>query len=460
MTKYTLRIRCRPSHLEPLVAASPGSRTLTVTSYIPLAVLVVGATAARPIADDYGIEAKLTSHGAFGAVSWWVAHWSAYYSNYGVLTVAAAVTRASGQDIYFESVMALAMLAGLLMAVRSSLRWCRASGTTTVLVSTGLLGSFATIAEPGQPVLYSAVYWASAWVSHLVPVFLAPMYVRLSLRPGPRQRWGIAGLCALGLFVGGFGVVETCILIILVASAAWAAYRMGFPLDRWRVGAATGSLVAAFLLIELLPGTAVRQAYFSTHQLGLAGVHGTRAFMERWWRYGRLDLKTVLLSPAPILGLATGWLLQHQRASPFRDEAAMIRVLAKPAVAVFVTAWALTALGDAGSYFAVWHLLPLWAILYATFGLCGWRLAIGKHGHPSIRIAVSGLIIGCSAVLATTAATTAWRRRPLFDQDVALVRASRLSERPAEWTATSVGPIGDWPSAIPEWLDVPSSSVR
>src|SRR6476646_5247905 len=68
-------------------------------AFVTVGIAAMGALAVRPIADDLVINAKVAHlHGPLPAFGSWMTSWTGYYSEYGLLTALAAITRAFGID--------------------------------------------------------------------------------------------------------------------------------------------------------------------------------------------------------------------------------------------------------------------------------------------------------------------------------------------------------------------------
>lgn len=439
---------------------------------IPLLAFITGALAARPLGDDYGLEAALSAHGAAGAFGWYMTHWSAYFSTYGMLTAVAATLRAVHADRYLETVMAVALIGLLWSAARQVVGWVLPDrADVPVLVAVSVLGSFVSFASDHDPSLYSAAFWAPAWVSHLAPMFLAPFIFGLMLRRGPRRRRDVVALFVSSGFAGGFGIVETVILVAVAIAAAVVARRLGAPADVKKVCAVVGGLVVAAAVVWLLPGTGQRQAFYLAHHMGTADVHGPGAVLARLWALSKADAWAVIASPAPVLGFALGWIVRRQRGGHAGDgESRAVPAVAAAGVGVTMAACVATAIGDVGSYRAGWHLYPLWISLYGTCGVAGWAAAMSRAVHCSARRAVVVTVVclgWCTLALGGVAAT-AWSRRGTFDRNLASAAHARNPSAPIVWTSVDVGPMlrppigddADWRTDISRWLGVPVSSLH
>jgi hypothetical protein len=69
-----------------LTPAPRRSRALNAAVCVPILIAIVGALAARPIADDYSIEGQLVASGGMTqAFRYWMNSWTSLYSTFAVL---------------------------------------------------------------------------------------------------------------------------------------------------------------------------------------------------------------------------------------------------------------------------------------------------------------------------------------------------------------------------------------
>ncbi len=387
----------------------------------PIAIAAIGAVCARPIADDYSLMAKVVRWGFAGTFSYYMEHWTAPYSASAFLTGGLALL---GKN--FIPVASCGLLILILVVAGVVWRtWTSGASSVPTLVaalalSTGMVGSFLSIHWPSSPVLFSALLWSTAWISHVVPILLAPLGLLLAVKG--RGLLGVALSLMAGLVIAGFGFAETVTVVSMVVMTGWALQRHG---GRGRLREALGSLagltaglVAGEAIIYEMPGTAVRNHVFSTEGIGILQAHGH--VVNYFASVAFDDFKAGVLSPAIPLGLILGFVLGAL--SP-RDRFRTYTALIWCAV-VTVVAWLAITVGDVYSYQAWWHLDALWIMLYVTAGAAGWWLA---DIRPSLVGVGAVLAVGCVAwtcVLTTAMTTAAWDRRSIVDGDFA--RASQI----------------------------------
>jgi hypothetical protein len=460
------------------------TRVAVVFATAIVGVAAVGAVAVRPIADDFVVNAKLTqAHGALPAFGSWMTSWTAYYSEYGILTGLAGLTRALGIDRYTFAIASVAFLVLLVASIRACVNASRRLGFTswgwpeTALLAAGLFGAFAgPLKESLHTNLYEAIYWASAWMSHLVPVVACPLVIIAVLRIR-NLRMRTASAFFGGLFIAGFGFAETVIVTAIVGACAWVAYRLRnrhalASNSRTLVGAGLG-LLAGSILVARLPGTIARTRYFGSIHLGLSAHPGLANLTRAAAHIGWLDAKAVVLSPAPVLGIFIGLALCLAPLSRTRAELTdALPVLVPTAWVVVLASWAAVTFGDLSATLASWHLLPLVTVLYAACVLTGY--ALGTRSEA--RYLPVGVCVCLVAALAwTTAQTTSAAnvvlvRSRVFDQNVRAAHTA-LGEhppRPVVWRSMSIGSMTDAAKsgpnafagvAVAQWLDIPPDDL-
>jgi len=382
----------------------------------PLAIAAIGAVSARPISDDYSLMRKVATEGLAGAFSDYMHNWTPLYSMIGVL---AGGTAWLGKN--FFPVASCGLL--ILIVVVGGVVWrtwsLGASWVPTpvaaLVLSTGMVGSFYSIHYPAAPILFSALFWATAWVPHVVPMLLAPLTLLLALRV--RGRLGVAVSIMAGLATAGFGFAETATVVSMVVMTGWALWRHGgrrrlrgalAPLTGLGAGLIVGAVIA-----YALPGTAARNHVFATLGLGLSQAHGHVFSDLGSIAFG--DFEAAVLSPAIPLGVILGVVLGAlSPRDPFRTRTALIWC-----AVVTVVAWLAVSLGDLFSYQVWWHVYPLWMMLYLTAGAVGWRLA---EIRPSLAGIAATMAAGClvwTCLLTTAVTTAALERRTVVDRDFA-----------------------------------------
>ena len=429
---------------------------------LPLVCALVGAVCARPIADDYVVQGYLqVTHTGVAAFRAWMENWTAYYSTYGLMTAAAVAGRHVGIAVQYagQSVLLLVLLVGAAsLGCRSWWRHVRPQLSLTLvtaLVIAGLLGSFDDFGMSGSPALFGALYWAPAWMSHLVPILLLPLALAAAVRC--RRRRAAAGYLVVGLILGGFGFSESGIVVAASGATGWAIWRF-YGSARVRgiapalIGLAAGA-TAGTLIVWRLPGTADR-----AHRLG-QGIHLTPVgpLVETILRRGGQDFFSMLASPAPLLGLVIGFSLQRLGTrgggGVSRETASYLEVVTKALGATTVAAWLCVTVGDAASYFAYYHMYPLWVLCYVFFLLLGWQLGARQVAPMrSLAVGLVGASIVWSSLLTGFATSAVWARRPVFDRDLAAARSASHTRQTVVWRSVSIGDIRDAQRVFNPWV--------
>ena len=242
--------------------------------------------------------------------------WTGYYSGYGLLTGLAGLTRALGIDRFTFAIASVAFLALLVASARVCVGASKRLGITdwgwpeAIVLTAGLLGSFVgPLKDSLHTNLYEAIYWASAWVSHLLPVVGCPLLIIAVVRI--RNRYVKASIAFLGgVFIAGFGLAETVVVTATICAFAWVAYRLrgrhALSKHRPALTAAGLGLVAGTLLVALMPGTIARAHYLESFHLGLSAHRGLANLTRATAHIALSDAKAIVLSPAPVLGLFIG----------------------------------------------------------------------------------------------------------------------------------------------------------
>ena len=342
---------------------------------LTVAIAAMGALVVRPIADDLVVNAKVANlHGSLPAFGSWMTSWTGYYSEYGILTALAGLTRALGIDRFTFAIASVAFLALIVASVRGCVVASRRLGVTcwgwpeALVLTAGLLGSFAgPLQESLHTNLYEAIYWASAWVSHLVPVVGCPLLIIAVLRIRHRVLRASSAFIG-GVLIAGFGFVETIMVAAIMCAVAWVSSRLGgrqaLSKHRSALTAASLGLVAGAVLVERMPGTAARAQFTQNVHLGFAAHRGLASLTRAAGTIAWSDAKAVALSPAPVLGIFIGLGLCLAPLSRTRAELThALPVLVRAAWTVVLVSWAAVTVGDLGSYQASWHLLPLATVL-------------------------------------------------------------------------------------------------
>jgi len=360
--------------------------------------------------------AKVATEGFVGTFSNYMHNWTPLYSNYGIL--------AGGMSLLGKNFIPVASCGFLILIVFvAGVVWRTwSSGASSVptpvaalALSTGMVGSFYSIHYPKAAILFSALFWDTVWMSHVVPMLLAPLVLLLALKV--RGRLGVAVSIMAGLATAGFGFAETASVVSMVVMTGWALWRHG---GRRRLRGAlaplTGlgaGLIVGAVIVYALPGTASRNHVFATLGLGVAQAHGHVISDLGSLAFG--DFEAAVLSPAIPLGVILGVVLGAlSPRDPFRTRTALIWC-----AVVTVVTWLAVSIGDLFSYEVWWHVYPLWMMLYLTAGAVGWRLA---EIRPSLAGIGAVLAAGCVAwtfVLTMAVTTAAWDRRPIVDGDFA-----------------------------------------
>jgi hypothetical protein len=472
------------AHRDPSPVVAGLARAGVAFAIVDVAIAAMGAFVARPIADDLVVNAKVVHlHGALPAFGSWMTSWTGYYSEYGILTAIAGLTRTVGLDRFTFSIASVGFMALVVAAVRACVVASRRLGVTdwdwpeSALLTAGLLGSFVgPLKESLRTNLYEAIYWASAYMSHLVPVVACPLVIITLLRF--RNRVVRAG-CAFGggVLIAGFGMVETIVVTAIVGAVAWVASRLrgrhAISQQRSTLTAASLGLIAGTVLVELMPGTAARAQFLESIHRGLTTHRGFANLTRAAGSIAGSDAKAVLLSPAPVLGLFIGLGLYLAPLSRTRAElAGALPVLLKAAWAVVLVTWAAVTVGDVCSYQASWHLLPLAAVFYVACFLTGYALGTLSSARY-VPVAVCGCLVATLAwttMQTTVAADTAFARARVFDANIRSVQIAlaHTPPRPAIWNSMSVGPMTDAAAsgpnvfaanAVSQWLGIPPSQL-
>jgi hypothetical protein len=436
------------------------ARAAVALATATIGVAVVGALAVRPIADDFVINSKVEQlHGPLPAFGSWMTTWTGYYSGYGLLTALAGLTRAVGVERFTYAIASVAFLAVLDASVRACVGASKRLGVTdwgwphAIILTAGLLGSFVgPLKDSLHTNLYEAIYWASSWVSHLLPVVACPLLIIAVVRIRNRSvQLSIAFLG--GVFIAGFGLAETVVVTATVCAFAWVTYRMrgrdALSKHRPTLTAAGLGLVAGTLLVALLPGTLARAHYLESSGVGLSAHRGLANLSRATVHIALSDAKAIVLSPAPILGLLIGL-----------------------ALCLVLVSWLAVAFGDLSSSQASWHLLPLATVVYVACLITGYALGT----HNDVKYLPVGVGVCLVAALAwttmqtTVVAEAAIDRARVFDDNVraAHVAAEHSPPRSTIWYSMSIGNMTDatasgenaWAgTAVAEWLGIPPDDL-
>ena len=449
-----------------------------------MGVAVVGALAVRPIADDFVINAKVEQlHGPLPAFGSWMTTWTGYYSGYGLLTALAGLTRALGIDRYTFAIASVAFLVLIVASVRGCVAASKRLGATdwawpeAIVLTAGLLASFVgPLRESLHTNLYEAIYWASAWISHLLPIVACPLLIIAIVRLHNRAvQVSVAFLAAM--FIAGFGLAETVVVTATVCAFAWVAYRLrgrdALSKHRPTLAAAGFGLVAGTVVVAFLPGTAARARYLESFHLGLSAHRGLANLTRATAHIALSDAKAVVLSPAPVLGLLIGLALCLAPFSRNRSELteALPSLLIASWGVVFVS-WVAVAFGDLSSSQASWHLLPLATAVYVASLITGYALGT----HKTVKYLPMGVGVCLVAALTwTTVQTTvvaeaAIDRARVFDDNVRSAQVAREHRppRPTTWYSMSIGQMtdaaasgpNDWAgTAVAQWLRIPPDDL-
>ena len=428
----------------------------------PLAVAAIGAVSARPISDDYSLIARVGTEGFVGAFSDYIHNQSPTYSMIGFQTGGTALLGKNFIPVACCGLLILIVIvAGVVWRTWSTGASSVPTAVAAVALSTGMVGSFASIHYPKAPILFGALLWVTSWVPHLVPMLLAPLVLLLALKV--RGRLGVAASIMAGLATAGFGFAETATIVSMVVMTGWALWRLGGPRRLQGslaplIGLGAGLVVGA-VIVYVLPGTASRNQAFATSGLGLAQAHGHVISYFASLAFGNFE--AAVLSPAIPLGLILGVVLGAlSPRDPFRTRTAVIWC-----AVVTVVAWLAVSIGDLFSYQVFWHVYPLFMMLYLTAGAVGWRLGEIRPSFAGIGAVLGAGCLVWTVLLTTAVTSAALDRRPIVDGDFA--RAAALDRRPVVdratthlvWVSMSVGQgyyIGDaesiWWPAEDHWI--------
>lgn len=460
------------------------ARLVVACAAATVAIIGLGALMARPIADDYTVNARLvTAHGALPAFAAWMKTWTGYYSEYGILTGLASATRAIGLERYTFAIASVAFLALCVVSVRACVRVAQRHARTewgmteALVLAAGLVGALAgPLRQSLHTNLYEAFFWTSSYISHLVPIVACPLLMLAVLRVRePRLRAEVAFVAAV--FVAGFGLAETVVVAAVVAATVWVAYRVRgrAVVERHHVDlvATALGLASGVFIVESVPGTELRAHFFEQVHRGVTVHHGLLGVARVGASYALSDAKGVLISPAPVLGIFLGLAFCLTPVARARGAfAELVPTLMVAAWAVVGAALVAVALGDVYSYPASWHLLPLATALYVACFLAGYALGLQSRAElvPLAIGAVLVLAFAWTAVQTANATHVAWSRARVIDDDVQAVHAARASSPPRRvtWRSMSVGDMADAASSGPnayvrdsvsQWLGIPSEDL-
>jgi hypothetical protein len=462
--------------------------TSAVLAATALGAALIGAVAARAIADDYSIVGELSRSGdAPSAFSWWMSDWTPYYSTYGGLTVVASAGRVIGDGRYTFALVAVAVV--LLLYAAMFVMWKRWAGARVTgwpaaagaaVLGAGLLGSFASFRDPQMPYLFGTLYWATMTVSHTVPLLLAPfalLWVTSTRRPTSVVAVVSVGL---GLAVAGFGLPEALVVLAATALTAWGLHRVGGrDLLRPRIPGLASlaiGLVVGLATVALLPGTRARNAEQEAYDGGIRLDLGVADVVRRVLSFGRGAMADVLVSPVVPVAIVVGAALFFAvRSTPERrgdDGVDRVRIERTVLVAMGVlvaVAWAAVTLGDLLSYRAWWHRAPLTVTTYLFGATAGWCLA-RRWSSRTLEVSASILLVSVmlwSVLLAGSAARGVWDRRATFDEsfDRAITHEDQDRSGPINWSSVSVREIhdaeeGGWiADRITDWFGLPRGQI-
>lgn len=467
-------VRTAPGGAQADVGRPPARRGTALLACLPLAVVTMGALAARPIADDYVLLGVLrTSDGVFSAFWYWMSQWSAFYTMYALLTLGSVIEH-SVDPVVFYPACSLLLLALLWFVARTLTRvWqgttdVRVPGATALLVG-AVLGGLFNLRAPTDPVLFGALYWNTAFFPHVVPVLLTPLVilaaVRVSARAGrPASRWGwVAVFFLAGLLLAGFAFAETGIAVLAVAVSGWALRRTTGR-DAMRVlpvlvATAGGLVTGAVLVLKAFPGTGVRQAEYAG-----GGIHSQQGLVD----VTAYVLSTVqhnatrtVLSPGLVIGLLVGFWLRWSSGQGPADhrERSLVKTWTTAMGVLAAGSWAVIAAGEVASYASWWHLFPIWMELPVLGCLLGWAWH-ARASSPSPRLrrllpVTLALSMLWSTVLAGFAANAAWARQPVVDANIRAAEAVRAGRTPPPlmWQSVSVADILDPQTEPGHWIN-------
>jgi len=141
---------------------------ITALGALPVLAVAIGAFVARPVADDYSIEATFQTAGSVGrAFSTWMHTWTATYSMYTLLTAGPRIERTIGTDVYYPVVSTLILILFIVAVSLVFGAWARATGrrmtrpariACTAVLASLLLGSLTSFRHPTDPMLFGAFY--------------------------------------------------------------------------------------------------------------------------------------------------------------------------------------------------------------------------------------------------------------------------------------------------------------
>ena len=193
-----------------------------------------GSSRCPPIADDLVVNAKVAHlHGPLPAFGSWMTSWTGYYSEYGLLTALAGIARAFGIDRFTFAIASVAFLALLVASVRGCVDHVEAPRRHRL----GLAGGHCPHRRPARRFRGPAEGLAAH--ESLRGDLLGE---RLDVASGPRRRLPTAHHCGPantesrrvhassafvgGLFIAGFGLVESVVVTAIVCACAWVASRL------------------------------------------------------------------------------------------------------------------------------------------------------------------------------------------------------------------------------------------